>query len=145
MTGEAFISIRGVTKAYGSVTAVNEISLEIGRGEFFGLLGPSGCGKTTLLRLLAGFEIPDAGEIFIDGQPMMRVAPYLRPTNMVFQSYALFPHLTVRQNIAFGLRKQRLSNQTLRQKSDEALDMVKLAGFGERGIDELSGLSLIHI
>ena len=92
---EAFISIRDVSKSFGPVKAVDHVSMEIGRGEFFSLLGPSGCGKTTLLRMLAGFEAPTSGEIIIDGQPMSAVPPHQRPVNMVFQSYAIFPHLNV--------------------------------------------------
>ena len=109
MTDDAFISIRNVDKHFGKVQAIDSVSIEIGHGEFFSLLGSSGCGKTTLLRMLAGFEAPTGGEIFIDGQPMSDVPPHMRPVNMVFQNYAIFPHLNVRDNIAYGLRKQRLS------------------------------------
>ena len=108
-TAESFIMIRGVSRFFGKVRAVDNLSFDIRAGEFFSLLGPSGCGKTTLLRLLAGFEMPDAGEIFIDGQPQSRLPANRRPTNMVFQSYAIFPHLDVKQNIAYGLRNQGLS------------------------------------
>jgi ABC-type Fe3+/spermidine/putrescine transport system ATPase subunit len=109
---DPIISIRNVSKSFGSVHAVNQVSMEIGRGEFFSLLGPSGCGKTTLLRMLAGFEVPTSGEIFIDDQPMSAVPPHHRSVNMVFQSYAIFPHLNVRANIAYGLRKQKLPKHT---------------------------------
>src|SRR5215207_9559874 len=102
------VDIQTVTKRFGDVTAVDGVTLEIARGEFFALLGPSGCGKTTLLRLLAGFETPDAGTIAIDGEDMTGVPPYRRPVNMMFQSYALFPHMSVAANIGFGLRQQGL-------------------------------------
>jgi len=96
----------GVTKRFGGVTAVDNVSLDIGRGEFFALLGPSGCGKTTLLRMVAGFETPDSGRALLDGDDIGRMPPYERPVNMMFQSYALFPHLTVAGNVAFGLRQE---------------------------------------
>src|SRR5882724_4805471 len=118
---ESFISLRGVSKHFGPVKAVDEVSFEIRRGEFFSLLGPSGCGKTTLLRILAGFETPTRGEIFIDGQPMSAVPPYARPTNMVFQNYAIFPHLNVRENIAFGLRRRGLSKTETARIVEQAL------------------------
>ena len=102
---EPFVRIRNVSKLFGSVAAVDDVSLDIGRGEFYALLGPSGCGKTTLLRMLAGLEIPTAGDIEIDGADVTAVPAYRRPVNMVFQNYAIFPHLDVRANIAFGLRK----------------------------------------
>ena len=101
---DAYISIQAVSKHFGPVRAVDDISIDIRSGEFFSLLGASGCGKTTLLRMIAGFESPTQGEIFIEGAPMSQVAPYRRPTNMVFQSYAIFPHLTVAKNLAYGLR-----------------------------------------
>jgi spermidine/putrescine ABC transporter ATP-binding subunit len=113
--------------------------LTIGGGEFFSLLGASGCGKTTLLRMLAGFETPTAGEIFIDNVSMADVAPHHRPTNMVFQNYAIFPHLDVRRNIAYGLRVQRLSRSESDRLVDEMLELVKLSGFGGRRSNELSG------
>ena len=99
-----FISFQTVSKNFGDVVAVDNVSADIAQGEFFSLLGPSGCGKTTLLRMLAGFESPSAGEIYIDDQPMSQVPPHKRPTNMVFQSYAIFPHLDVRKNLEYGLR-----------------------------------------
>ena len=134
-----FIRIAGVTKRFGAVTAVDEVDVEIGRGEFFSILGPSGCGKTTLLRMIAGFEYPSQGAIFIDGQPMADVPANERPTNMVFQSYAIFPHLNVFDNIAYGLRKERLPRKELTQRVDEALGMIKLEGFDRRKADQLSG------
>ena len=139
MTGDGFISLHKVSKHYGAVRACDEVTLDIARGEFFALLGPSGCGKTTLLRLLAGFNAPTSGEIFIDGQTMAGTPPYRRPVNMVFQNYAIFPHLNVRQNIAFGLRKERLSKAELGRRVDEALELIKLPGFGARAASELSG------
>jgi len=134
-----FISLRGISKHFGGVRAVDDVSFDIRRGEFFSLLGPSGCGKTTLLRMLAGFEYPTQGEIFIDGQPMSSVPPNERPTNMVFQSYAIFPHLTVAENIAYGLRKKGLSKAELANTVNSALEMIKLAGYGNRGAHQLSG------
>ncbi|GIK96030.1 MAG: polyamine-transporting ATPase [Alphaproteobacteria bacterium] len=136
---DSIISIRNVSKHFGSVRAVDDLSFDIQRGEFFSLLGPSGCGKTTLLRMLAGFEVPTSGEIFIDGQPMSAVAPNERPTNMVFQSYAIFPHLNVRQNIAYGLRRKKLDKREVDKVVDEALAMIKLPGYGERQAHQLSG------
>ena len=133
------ISIRDVSKSFGSVHAVDRVSMEIGRGEFFSLLGPSGCGKTTLLRMLAGFETPTSGEIFIDDQPMSAVPPHHRSVNMVFQSYAIFPHLNVRANIAYGLRKQKLPKQKKMAMVDEMLELIKLPGYGNRWAHELSG------
>ena len=116
MSDESFISIRDVSKHFGAVKAVNNVDISIARGEFFSLLGPSGCGKTTLLRMLAGFEAPTSGEIFIDGQPMSAISAYRRPVNMVFQNYAIFPHLDVRGNIAFGMRKSGLSRAEIDAK-----------------------------
>ncbi len=138
-TDNTIISIRGVSKHFGQVRAVNAVDLEIQRGEFFSLLGPSGCGKTTLLRMLAGFEAPTEGEIYIDGQPMSTVMPNHRPVNMVFQNYAIFPHLDVRANIAYGMRKSGLSKAEINARVDEMLDMIKLPGYGSRGANELSG------
>ncbi len=134
-----YISIKDVSKLFGSVAAVDQVSLDIRQGEFFSLLGPSGCGKTTLLRMLAGFEQPTRGAIDLDGEPLIDKPAHLRPTNMVFQSYAIFPHLNVRANIAYGLRKQRLPRKDLRQRVEEALDLVKLTGLGDRQATQLSG------
>ncbi|MEM7565099.1 MAG: ABC transporter ATP-binding protein, partial [Pseudomonadota bacterium] len=114
-------------------------SIEVAAGEFFSLLGPSGCGKTTLLRMLAGFESPTSGEIYIDGNPMSEIPPHHRPTNMVFQNYAIFPHLDVAGNIAYGLRKDKLGKVEQGRRVDEALEMVKLGGYGKRRANELSG------
>ncbi len=139
MQDESFISIQDVSKNFGSVRAVDRVSIDIARGEFFSLLGPSGCGKTTLLRLLAGFEFPTAGEIFIDGQPMSSVAPNHRPVNMVFQSYAIFPHLNVKRNIGYSLRRDKLSKAEFDARVGEMLDLIKLPGYEERASHELSG------
>jgi spermidine/putrescine ABC transporter ATP-binding subunit len=134
------IRIENVTKQFpGGVKAVDSANFNIERGEFFSLLGPSGCGKTTLLRMIAGFEFPSEGEIFIDGQPSALIPSYKRPTNMVFQSYAIFPHLNVFDNIAYGLRKDRLSRRELTRRVEESLAMIKLSGFGARRGDQLSG------
>jgi len=140
-----YINISNVSKHFGEVVAVDQVDMQIGEGEFFSLLGPSGCGKTTLLRILAGLESPTHGEIFIDGKPMSDVPPHRRPTNMVFQNYAIFPHLNVRGNIAYGLRKDKLSKAEMGKRVDEALEMVKLPGFGRRSANELSGGQLQRI
>ena len=139
MSDQDFIALRDVSKHFGKVRAVDDVDMEITRSEFFSLLGPSGCGKTTLLRLLAGFEAPTKGEIYIDGQPMSAVAPNYRPVNMVFQNYAIFPHLDVRGNIAYGMRKSGLSKPELDARVEEMLDLIKLPGYGTRGANELSG------
>ena len=139
MSDSDFIWLNAVTKDFGNVRAVNNVDMKIRRGEFFSLLGPSGCGKTTLLRMLAGFEAPTTGEIIIDGQPMSAVPPHHRPVNMVFQNYAIFPHLDVRQNIGYGMRKSGLSKAEIYEKVDEMLEMIKLPGYGSRRSTELSG------
>src|SRR5690242_21686939 len=120
MVDDAYIRIENITKRFGTVKAVDRADFAIKRGEFFSLLGPSGCGKTTLLRMIAGFEFPTEGEIFIDGHPVTDVPPNKRPTNMVFQSYAIFPHLNVFDNIAYGLRKERLARSELNRRVNEA-------------------------
>jgi len=134
-----FIEIRNVTKTFGDFIAVNDVSLNIYRREFFSLLGPSGCGKTTLLRMLAGFETPTSGQIFLDGEDMSRVPPHERPVNMMFQSYALFPHMTVEQNIAFGLKQDRVPSAQIKKRVDEVLAMVQLDRFSKRKPHQLSG------
>jgi len=139
MSETGIISIRGVSKLFGSVRAVDNVDLDIERGEFFSILGPSGCGKTTLLRMLAGFEVPTEGEIYIDGQAMSAIPPHHRPVNMVFQNYAIFPHLDVRKNIAFGLRKSGLSKTDIDSKVEEMLELIKLTGYANRTPTELSG------
>ncbi len=133
------ISIRGVTKRFGAVAAVDDVTLEIREKEFFALLGPSGCGKTTLLRMLAGLEVESAGQILIDGQDMTGVPPNRRPVNMVFQSYAVFPHMTVFDNVAYGLRVVDVPRQDIEPRVREALSMVQLEDYAERKPDQLSG------
>jgi putrescine transport system ATP-binding protein len=129
----------GVSKRFGTETAVKRLSLDIYEREFFALLGPSGCGKTTLMRLLAGFEAPDEGRILLEGRDIAGLPPHLRPTSMMFQSYALFPHLTVAQNVAFGLAPQRLPKAQVAQRVEEMLALVRLEGLGRRRPDQLSG------
>ena len=138
-TGGPMISIRGVSRSYGAVRALDEVSVDIASGEFFSLLGPSGCGKTTLLRMLAGFDRPSTGEIYIDRQPISNVPPHRRPVKMVFQNYAIFPHLNVRENILYGLRRERLNRDGADEVVRDALDLVKLPGLGNRRPDQLSG------
>ena len=133
------IQIRNVSKRFGKVTAVDNVSLDILAGEFFVLLGPSGCGKTTLLRMIAGFEQPSEGQILIDGQDMARVPPNRRPVNMVFQSYAVFPHLSVADNVAYGLKIAGVSRGEREDRVREALELVKLGGFDDRMPDQMSG------
>ena len=133
------VKIDGVTKRFGAVQAVAGVDLEIARGELFALLGGSGCGKTTLLRLLAGFERPDSGRILIDGQDMTGVPPHLRPVNMMFQSYALFPHLDVAGNVAYGLKREGVPKPEIATRVAEALALVKLEGLGARRPSQLSG------
>jgi len=134
-----YIRIEQVTKKFGDFVAVNAVSLDIYRGEIFCLLGGSGCGKTTLLRMLAGFESPTAGRIFIDDADMAGVPPYERPVNMMFQSYALFPHMTVEQNVAFGLKQERCPKDEIKRRVDEMLAIVKLGEFSGRKPHQLSG------
>ncbi len=133
------VRFENVSRRFGGVAAVDGLSLDIRRGEFFALLGPSGCGKTTLLRLLAGFERPDAGRILLDGADIASTPPHRRPVNMMFQSYALFPHLTVAGNIAFGLRQEGMARAAIAARVDEMLALVRLEGFGGRRPDQLSG------
>lgn len=138
-SSDRFISFRKVSKSFGAFQAIDDVSMDIGQGEFFSLLGASGCGKTTLLRMLAGFESTSKGEIFIDDQPMSNVPPHHRAVNMVFQSYAIFPHLNVRDNIAYGLRKHKLTPARRTEMVDAMLDLIKLPGYGNRKANELSG------
>jgi putrescine transport system ATP-binding protein len=133
------LRVNDVSKRFGGVTAVDRLSLEIGAGEFFALLGPSGCGKTTLLRMLAGFETPDDGQIYLDGQDIAPVPPHLRPVNMMFQSYALFPHLSVEANIAFGLKRAGLPKSDIAARVAEMVALARLQGMEKRRPDQLSG------
>ena len=135
----AYVRIANVTKKFGDFVAVDDVSLDIRRGEIFCLLGGSGSGKTTLLRMLAGFESPTSGSISIDGADMSTIPPYERPVNMMFQSYALFPHMSVEKNVAFGLEQEGLSRAEVAQKVAEILDIVKMAGYGARKPHQLSG------
>jgi putrescine transport system ATP-binding protein len=128
-----------VSKSFGGVTAVDQLSLDIYQGEFFALLGPSGCGKSTLLRLLAGFQTPEEGRVLLDGVDLTGVPPHRRPVNMMFQSYALFPHLTVEGNVAFGLKQDSLPKAEIASRVTDMLALVKLEGFGARKPDQLSG------
>jgi putrescine transport system ATP-binding protein len=133
------LRIEGVTKRFGSFVAVDKLSLDIRAGEFFALLGPSGCGKTTLLRMLAGFETPDAGKILLQGRDIAAVLPHQRPVNMMFQNYALFPHLDVHDNIAFGLRRASIPRHEIAIRVAEMMALVKLEGLERRKPDQLSG------
>ena len=133
------VQIKALTKRYGDVAAVDNIDLNIYSGELFAILGGSGSGKTTLLRMLAGFERPTSGQILIDGADMTAVAPYERPVNMMFQSYALFPHMTVEQNVAYGLKKDRVAADQIKARVHEMLDMVKLSALAKRKPHRLSG------
>jgi spermidine/putrescine ABC transporter ATP-binding subunit len=136
---KTIIRFENVTKRYGKVLAVDNVSLAIEEGEFFALLGPSGCGKTTLLRMLAGFETPTEGRILIDGKDISHTPPNRRPVNMVFQSYAVFPHMSVADNVAYGLRVDGVPAAERARRVDEALGLVKLDGLGARKPDQLSG------
>nr|BAL58163.1 spermidine/putrescine ABC transporter ATP-binding protein [uncultured Acetothermia bacterium] len=136
---ESSVELREISKRFGSMTAVERVSLRIRAGEFFSLLGPSGCGKTTTLRIIAGFERPDSGELFINGKRATHTPPQERDVNMVFQNYALFPHLTVEQNVAFGLEMQKLPRPQIRERVGKALELVRLSGLGLRFPHQLSG------
>ncbi|MCW2275186.1 polyamine ABC transporter ATP-binding protein [Rhodoblastus acidophilus] len=133
------LRIRNVVKTFEGFAAVDDVSLDIYRGEFFSLLGASGCGKTTLLRMLAGFEFPDRGAVELDGLDLLKLQPYERPVNMMFQSYALFPHMSVAQNIGFGLRSEGLSRDHLEERVVNALKLVQLSEFAHRKPNQLSG------
>ena len=139
MSDKEFIKIKNVSKNFEEVVAIDNINVDIARGEFFSLLGPSGCGKTTLLRILAGFEYPSSGSVFIDNLDVTDITPNLRPTNMVFQNYAIFPHINVKRNIEFGLRKEKLSKDELDKRVQDALKMVQLEGYEDRYSNQLSG------
>jgi spermidine/putrescine transport system ATP-binding protein len=138
-SGVYAVELTDVAKAFGKVIAVEELSLAIKNGEFFSLLGPSGCGKTTTLRMIAGFEEPTLGEVIINNQSMIRIPPYRRPVNTVFQNYALFPHMTVYQNVAFGLEMKKVGKSEIKRRVPEVLELVQLQGMGERKPKQLSG------
>ncbi len=134
-----FLRIQNITKTFGNTYAVDDVSCDVYQGEFFSLLGGSGCGKSTLLRILAGLEIPNSGRILIDGVDVTDMPPYERPVNMMFQSYALFPHMTVEQNIAFGLKQDRMPKAQIAERVDAMLDLVKMRELRARRPDQLSG------
>ena len=136
---EAFIQIKEISKHFGDVIAVNKVDLDIKKGELFSILGASGSGKTTLLRMMAGLEIPTEGKIFIDGIDMTNVPPYKRPVNIMFQSYALFPHMNVFDNIAYGLKKDGEARDVINDRVHKMLDLVKLSDYGQRKPNQLSG------
>lgn len=136
---EPILDLQGVTRRFGDVVAVNAVDLTVRRGELFSLLGGSGCGKSTLLRMIAGFEPPDSGQIRIDGQDMTTVPPYERPVNMVFQSYALFPHMTVAQNVAYGLRQEGMARSERDDRVHDVLKLVDLPDLARRKPNQLSG------
>ncbi|MFK7792025.1 MAG: ABC transporter ATP-binding protein [Devosiaceae bacterium] len=136
---EPLIRFEGITKRFGDFTAIDNVSLDIYEREFFALLGPSGCGKTTLMRMLAGFENPTQGRILLDGEDISAIPPHKRPVNMMFQSYALFPHMNVADNIAFGLKQDGLAKGAIRARVEEMLALVKLEPFARRKPDQLSG------
>jgi putrescine transport system ATP-binding protein len=135
----ALLEVAGVRKYFGAVAAVNDVSLTIEQGALFALLGPSGCGKTTLLRIIAGLETPDSGRIVIDGVDVTALPPYVRPVNMMFQSYALFPHMDVAANIAFGLRQERMDRRRRAARVDEMLGLVQMSDYAQRRPYQLSG------
>ncbi len=139
MSAEAFLQIKNIVKEFDGHRAVDNVSLDIAKGEVFALLGSSGCGKTTLLRMLAGFETPTSGTITLDGRDLAELPPYVRPMNMMFQSYALFPHLTVWENIAFGLRRERLPEDEIRARVEAMLKLVQLGPYAKRKPHQLSG------
>jgi spermidine/putrescine transport system ATP-binding protein len=133
------VELRGVTKRFDQLAAVDDLNLDLAQGEFFTLLGPSGCGKTTTLRMIAGFERPTSGEVRIEGEDVAQLPPHKRPTNTVFQSYALFPHLSVKDNVAFGLKRKKVSKDECRQRVEAELERVGLAAEGNRRPSQLSG------
>ena len=139
INNEKIVDLLSIVKSFDHVKAVNNVSLGINEGEFFSLLGPSGCGKTTLLRIIAGFEKPENGDVFINGTNVNSVAPNNRPTNMVFQNYAIFPHLNVSENVGYGLRNTNLSKDQILKKIDGALQLVGLKGYNKRASSALSG------
>lgn len=138
-----FLQIKRVVKQFDDVFAVDDVSLDIQQGEIFALLGSSGCGKSTLLRMLAGFELPTSGQIMLAGRDIVGLAPYERPINMMFQSYALFPHLSVWDNIAFGLRRDHLPKAEIELRVDQMLALVELKPYAKRKPHQLSGKSVV--
>src|ERR1700740_2643873 len=134
-----YVEVERISKSFGDFKAVNDVSLKVYKGEIFCLLGASGCGKTTLLRMLGGFETPSSGKIFIDGEDMTGVPPYERPVNMMFQSYALFPHMNVAQNVAFGLRQEGMAKPAIQQRVAEMLELVQMPTPAPRKPHQLSG------
>lgn len=136
---DTIVSIRGISKRFGKVHALKDISIDIRQGEIFALLGPSGCGKSTLLRLISGFESPNEGELLLDGSDMTSLPPNKRPINMVFQSYAVFPHMSVEENVAYGLKMDKVPAEEIRQRVATALSQVHLGDFAQRNPDQLSG------
>ncbi len=136
---DTIVSIRGITKRFGSVEALKNISIDIQQGEIFALLGPSGCGKSTLLRLISGFESPSEGELLLDGNDMTALPPNKRPINMVFQSYAVFPHMNVEDNVAYGLKMEKVPAKEIKERVAIALEQVHLSNFSQRKPDQLSG------
>ncbi len=139
MSPAGFLQIQNIVKEFGGAPAVNDVSIDIAKGEVFALLGSSGCGKTTLLRMLAGFETPTSGRIVLDGRDLAGLAPFERPLNMMFQSYALFPHLSVADNVAFGLQREGLPPAVVAQRVDAMLQLVQLSAFAKRKPHQLSG------
>ena len=139
MTSDPMISVEHLVRRYGEFTALDNVSVDIEEGEFFSLLGPSGCGKTTLLRMIGGFDDPTSGSIMIGGEPMVGIPANLRPTNMVFQSYAIFPHLNVAENVAYGLKRLKLGKTEETSRVNAALSQVELSGLGSRMGNQLSG------
>ena len=138
-TARPYVEVERISKSFGDFTAVNDVSLKIYKGEIFCLLGASGCGKTTLLRMLGGFETPTSGKILIDGEDMTGVPPYERPVNMMFQSYALFPHMNVERNVAFGLKQDRLPKPEIQERVATMLELVKMSDYAKRMPHQLSG------
>jgi putrescine transport system ATP-binding protein len=138
-TARPYVEVERISKSFGDFTAVNDVSLKIYKGEIFCLLGASGCGKTTLLRMLGGFETPTSGKILIDGEDMTGVPPYERPVNMMFQSYALFPHMNVERNVAFGLKQDRLPKPEIHERVATMLELVKMSDYARRMPHQLSG------
>ena len=138
-TARPYVEVERITKSFGDFTAVNDVSLKIYKGEIFCLLGASGCGKTTLLRMLGGFETPTSGKILIDGEDITGVPPYERPVNMMFQSYALFPHMNVERNVAFGLKQDRLPKPEIQERVATMLELVKMSEYAKRMPHQLSG------